>query len=168
MSYYSKMYNHFNFLNSYRTRIFRSCTYSSKSCQGLFIGEKDRFNGITVDSSKEKCPQHDFPQRLHESITKWIAGAKRCIWFRVYIEDSYQVPILANKGFTFHHARDDFVMMYKWLPSDLEANLPPAAHTNLGVGAMVFNNNDEILAVSERHYEYPHWKLPGGYVELEN
>lgn len=56
-------------------------------------------------------------------------------------------------------------MMYKWLPEDIEPNLPPASHTNLGVGAMVFNDKDQILAISEKHYEYPHWKLPGGYVE---
>ncbi|XP_037872984.1 uncharacterized protein LOC101736710 isoform X3 [Bombyx mori] len=67
--------------------------------------------------------------------------------------------------FNFHHARDDFVMMYKWLPDDSEPNLPPACHTNLGVGALVFNRKNQMLAISEKHYEYPHWKLPGGYVE---
>lgn len=57
-------------------------------------------------------------------------------------------------------------MMYKWLPKDSQANLPPSCHTNLGVGAMVFNDKNQILAISEKHYEYPHWKLPGGYVEI--
>lgn len=56
-------------------------------------------------------------------------------------------------------------MMYKWLPDDSEPNLPPACHTNLGVGALVFNRKNQMLAISEKHYEYPHWKLPGGYVE---
>ncbi|KOB68699.1 Nudix hydrolase 2 [Operophtera brumata] len=50
-----------------------------------------------------------------------------------------------EKGFTFHHARDGFVMMYKWLPQDSEPNLPPACHTNLGVGALVFNDQKQIL-----------------------
>lgn len=56
-------------------------------------------------------------------------------------------------------------MMYKWLPKDSQSNLPPAVHTSLGVGGMVFNANNQLLVVSEKHYEYPHWKLPGGYVE---
>lgn len=30
---------------------------------------------------------------------------------------------------------------------------------------MVFNDKNQILVVTEQHYEYPHWKLPGGYVE---
>lgn len=56
-------------------------------------------------------------------------------------------------------------MMYKWLPTNSVSNLPPACHTNLGVGGIVLNDNDEILVVRELHINYPHWKLPGGYVE---
>lgn len=56
-------------------------------------------------------------------------------------------------------------MMFRWLPTDSTCNLPPACHTNLGVGAIVLNDKNEMLVVSEHHYEYPHWKLPGGYVE---
>lgn len=55
-------------------------------------------------------------------------------------------------------------MMYKWLPNS-PSNLPPACHTNLGVGSMVFNDKNQILVVTEQHFEYEHWKLPGGYVE---
>ncbi|XP_041977974.1 nudix hydrolase 2-like isoform X2 [Aricia agestis] len=73
--------------------------------------------------------------------------------------------IASKEGFNFHHSRDTFVMMYKWLPTDRSPNLPPACHTNLGVGGLVFNENNEILVVSEQHIDYPHWKLPGGYVE---
>lgn len=123
----------------------------------------------------------------------WTEANKRCIWFKVNIKDAAWVPVLANvilfffilfiffylalivytsnfvsffiqEGFNFHHARDDFVMMYKWLP-DTPSNLPPACHTNLGVGGMVFNDKNEILVVTENYIEFPHWKLPGGYVE---
>lgn len=70
-----------------------------------------------------------------------------------------------QEGFNFHHSREDFVVMYKWLPTNSSPNLPPACHTNLGVGGMVFNNKNQILVVAEQHIEFPHWKLPGGYVE---
>lgn len=59
-------------------------------------------------------------------------------------------------------------MMYKWLPVDSEPNLPPVCHTNLGVGALVLNDKNQLLAISEKNYDYPHWKLPGGYVERGN
>lgn len=55
-------------------------------------------------------------------------------------------------------------MMYKWLPNR-SCNLPPACHTNLGVGGMVFNDKNEILVVAENYIDAAHWKLPGGYVE---
>lgn len=55
--------------------------------------------------------------------------------------------------------------MYKWLPKDSTSNLPPICHTSIGVGGLVYNNNNQILVVMEQLYDYPHWKLPGGYVE---
>lgn len=56
-------------------------------------------------------------------------------------------------------------MMYKWLPIHCTHNLPPACHTNLGVGGMVFNDEGKLLVVCENSLDFPHWKLPGGYVE---
>jgi len=35
----------------------------------------------------------------------------------------------------------------------------------VGAGAMVINENKEILVVREKYYKKPHWKLPGGYVD---
>ncbi|KOB68700.1 Nudix hydrolase 8 [Operophtera brumata] len=100
----------------------------------IFQGSTDKYNGVTVDSKKEACEIDCFTSRLAESLQKWKNENKRCIWFKVNIKDANWVPFLAKAGFNFHHSRDDFVMMYKWLPEDSSANLPPACHTNLGVG----------------------------------
>lgn len=57
-------------------------------------------------------------------------------------------------------------MMIRWLPENEEANVPPYAHTMIGVGAVVINTKDQILAVSEKNALIPNsWKLPGGYAE---
>ncbi|CAK1596094.1 unnamed protein product [Parnassius mnemosyne] len=130
-----------------------------------FEGVLDRYNGITVDSQKESCESSQFLSRLFDSLQKWDKESRRCIWFKVDIKDAAWVPLLASEGFSFHHSRDNFVMMYKWLPKNSSSNLPPACHTNIGVGGLVFNDDHQILVVTEQHYEYPHWKLPGGYVE---
>ncbi|KAJ0177180.1 hypothetical protein K1T71_007189 [Dendrolimus kikuchii] len=130
-----------------------------------FEGNVDRYNGITVDSQKEQCNIDEFETILKDSLNVWTAEARRCIWFKVNIMDAAWVPLLAKEGFNFHHSRDNFVMMYKWLPKDSLCNLPPACHTNIGVGGMVLNDKNEILVVTEKHIEYKHWKLPGGYVE---
>lgn len=58
-------------------------------------------------------------------------------------------------------------MLYRWLPTNEECNVPKYAHTFLGVGAFVFNKDtSEILVIKEKYTATKaSWKLPGGYVE---
>lgn len=58
-------------------------------------------------------------------------------------------------------------MMYKWLPTTEPSAVPPFAHTMVGVGALVINENNQILVVSEKNALIKEsWKLPGGYLEM--
>jgi len=76
------------------------------------------------------------------------------------------VPVLAENGFDFHHARTGVVTMNRWLPENESNNLPNFAHTLMGVGGLVINEKNEVLVVSDRYAMIPNsWKLPGGYVE---
>lgn len=149
----------------------------------LFQGHLDRYNGVTIISDCEQCPMTEFPKKLDgnvlflsqnhkncsipllESLKNWRETNKRGIWFRVHLDQSDWVPILVRNGFKYHHARDDYVMLHLWLSQDEESNIPTYANTMLGVGAVVVNENGEILVVSEKYYDRPHWKLPGGHVE---
>ncbi|XP_063903592.1 uncharacterized protein LOC135123026 isoform X2 [Zophobas morio] len=130
-----------------------------------FSGRLDRFNGVTVHSESEPCNISDFGDKVDNSIKKWRDDGRRGIWFKVHLDQSDWVPVLVKKGFRYHHAKDDFVMMYLWLPVEENCNIPPYAHTMIGVGAVVINDQNKILVVSEKYYQVPHWKLPGGYVE---
>lgn len=56
-------------------------------------------------------------------------------------------------------------MLYRWLPKQERCNIPPYAHTSVGVGGVVINDKNEVLVVSEKYRLFEHWKLPGGYVE---
>ncbi|XP_044272523.1 nudix hydrolase 2 isoform X2 [Tribolium madens] len=131
----------------------------------FFEGTLDRFKGVTVNSETENCDFPSLAAKIDNSLKKWRENGYRGVWFKVYLDQSDWVPILAKKGFRFHQAKDDFVMMYLWLPVNELCNIPPYAHTMIGVGAVVVNDKSEILVVSEKYYEVPHWKLPGGYVE---
>lgn len=134
--------------------------------EGIFKGVSDRFNGITVDSNIETCSPERFGSILLDSLRYWTDNKKRGIWFKVHLNSSHWVPELVNNNFKFHHAKDNFVMMYRWLPTDESLNIPPYAHTMVGVGALVINSNNQILVVSEKHALIRgSWKLPGGYVE---
>lgn len=134
--------------------------------EGIFKGVADRFDGITVDSNLETCSPDEFSLILKNSLSHWTENRKRGIWFKVHLNSSFWVPELANNQFKFHHAKDNFVMMYRWLPTDESLNIPPYAHTMVGVGALVVDDRNQILVVSEKHALIKgSWKLPGGYVE---
>lgn len=101
-----------------------------------------------------------------DSLEQWTKDKKRAVWFCVHIPNTEWVPILTEQGFIFHHAKEEYVMLYHWLPSDEECNIPKYAHTFLGVGAFVFNKDtNEILVLKEKYALNKAWKLPGGYVE---
>ncbi|CAG9806887.1 unnamed protein product [Chironomus riparius] len=136
---------------------------------GLFQGVSDRFQGITVDSIVECCGvAESFDNTLAKSLEHWIEQKRRAIWFKVYREQSTWIPSLVKNDFKFHHAREDFVMMYKWLPENEEITVPPFAHTMVGVGALVINDKNQVLVVSEKNALIPNsWKLPGGYCEMK-
>ncbi|XP_076646111.1 uncharacterized protein LOC143355287 [Halictus rubicundus] len=132
-----------------------------------FKGHTDQYDGITIDSNEESCEPEVFSRRLAISLQEWIKENKRTIWFRVHLPHSEWVPILVKGGFKFHHARDEYVTLYQWMVKDQECNVPHYAHTNLGVGAFVYNEETkEILVIKEKYtYKRPFWKLPGGYVD---
>ena len=105
---------------------------------------------------------------LHLELNLWLLKTQgyRGVWFLVGLSESDWVPVLAANGFTFHHSRKpDSVAMVRWLPADEECQIPPYAHHMIGVGGMVVNDRDEILAVQEKYSVQASWKLPGGYVE---
>jgi 8-oxo-dGTP pyrophosphatase MutT (NUDIX family) len=101
------------------------------------------------------------------SLDQWINDKRRTVWFRVDLTQSYWIPELTKRGFKFHHAKEERAMLYRWLPTVETCNMPPYAHTNLGVGAVVLNDQtQEILVVKDKHgISATNWKLPGGYVE---
>lgn len=140
---------------------------SSTENGDVFLGRTDRFEGVTVRSDKEPCDPTEFAKKLEESLEFWKNSGKRGIWFRVHLDHSEWVPILAKNGFKYHHAKEDYVMMYRWLPILENCNIPHYAHTMVGVGAVVVNDRDQVLVVTERYniLNRPFWKLPGGYVE---
>ncbi|KAI4456690.1 nudix hydrolase related [Holotrichia oblita] len=140
-------------------------TEANETPLAVFKGMNDRYNGIIVSSDMEKCDSDEFSIKLQESLKQWIEKNRRGIWFKVFLNQSHWVPHLITNGFKYHHAREEYVMLYRWLPEGETCNIPPYAHTSIGVGSVVVNDNNEILVVSEKYRFFEHWKLPGGYVE---
>jgi len=132
----------------------------------ILSGPVDRYNGVLIDTNLANIASDRFKHQLEKSLTHWTSNSFKTIWFKVHLKHSDYVPILAENGFDFHHAKAGFVMMAKWLPTDLSANLPVYSHTMVGVGGLVVNDKDQILTIVEKQAIIPgSWKLPGGYVE---
>ncbi|XP_031621146.1 nudix hydrolase 2 [Contarinia nasturtii] len=132
---------------------------------GVFNGTLDRYNGITIDTENETVVE-GFSEKLKHSLEHWQQRSMGTIWFKVKTSHAQIVPTLVENGFDFHHAKEGFVMMYKWLPVNLSANIPVYAHTMVGVGGLVVNDQKQILTIKEnRAIVQGAWKLPGGYVE---
>ncbi|XP_063705222.1 nucleoside diphosphate-linked moiety X motif 6 [Culicoides brevitarsis] len=132
---------------------------------GIFRGVIDRFNGVTVDSNMEECDDSQFEGKLKDSLAFWKEANRRGVWFKVHLSKASWVPVLAKHNFDFHHAKEGFVMMCTWLANE-PMGIPPFAHTMVGVGAVVVNDKQQVLVVSEKNALVTNsWKLPGGYLE---
>ena len=74
------------------------------------------------------------------------------------------IPQALELGFQFHSAEKGCVLLSNWLPNS-ESKLPLGATHQVGVGAVVFNANREMLVVKERSgplRDLKIWKMPTG------
>lgn len=80
----------------------------------IFEGSIDRFKGITVNSESENCDISAFPAKIEsnnelnqflvysvtkmflDSLEKWREKGLRGVWFKVSLEQSDWVPVLAK------------------------------------------------------------------------
>lgn len=133
----------------------------------LFEGKPDRHKGIVIDSKMNFCHDiNEFRAKLEVSLEKWSRDNLNGIWFNVAIPQVEWVPVLIEKGFKIHHASEDIIYLYYWLPESEDCKIPQYAHNMIGAGAAVINDKKQILVVSERYHSHHIWKLPGGYVNI--
>ncbi|XP_078680165.1 uncharacterized protein LOC144915567 isoform X2 [Branchiostoma floridae x Branchiostoma belcheri] len=128
---------------------------------------KDRYGGVVVETTKQQCSTEEFKNKLEADLTKWQEIGVRGVWIKISLKDAEIVPIAAQKGFEFHHAQKDYVMMIKWLPTDEPNMIPGYAAHYVGVAGFVVNDRNEVLVIQEKytHSVQAHWKLPGGLAE---
>lgn len=87
-------------------------------------------------------------------------------WLRIPLSHAHVLPAAARAGYVYHNAEGQDAYLLKWLPKDVQCAVPPYATHQVGVGGLVFNSKDEILAVKDRHGLVATWKLPGGLADV--
>lgn len=135
---------------------------TSLTTLNVFEGKLDRYHGVTVSADNITLDNIQFENKLKDSLIQWQISGKKAVWFKIPLARSVYVPLLAQNGFEFHHAKKEYVMMAKWLKTSPNT-LPPYPFTFIGVAGLAVNENGEVLAVQEKYHVQKFWKLPGGY-----
>lgn len=125
---------------------------------------EDRYDGAIIDHKQLPSTDEEFTAALDASLAYWREHKKRGIWMKVPIRYASFIPIATARGFVFHHAESNYVMMTHWL-GEGENRLPRNASHQVGVGSVVINDKGHLLLVQEKNGPLRGagiWKLPTG------
>lgn len=128
---------------------------------GCFNTILDPYNGITISSKFIPETKEEFEINLDYLIEE-VENKRNLIWIYIDITKSDFISIATKKGFFFHSCDEDYILIVKRIKAD--AIIPTAANHTLGVGAVVINDNNEILVIKERISTLG-YKLPGGHID---
>jgi len=131
----------------------------------------DRYGGAEMEvpeTAAGACTGR-FDQELKTAVDQAMADEKRGLWLKVPVACAGFLGSATARGFKFHHAQPQYVLLTRWLPTNVPSTLPPYAFTQVGVGGVVVNAYNEVLLVQERVSPLPiyqgSWKLPGGLAD---
>jgi 8-oxo-dGTP pyrophosphatase MutT (NUDIX family) len=137
---------------------------------GVLSGQIDRYKGIKIADENiegDWLVQDRFSDTLKKSLDVYRQEGFRGVWLKLTTEKVHLAGVAAQEhGFKFHHAKDGYVMLTKWLPETMN-KLPGFASHYVGVGGLVLDRErQKVLAIQERKPLINDlWKLPGGLVE---
>ncbi|EPS65799.1 hypothetical protein M569_08976, partial [Genlisea aurea] len=136
----------------------------------ILVGRDDEHGGVIVEMESEQRLDLDprlFSSLLKASISRWRQQGKKGIWIKVPIELVGLVQAAVEEGFYFHHAEPAYLMLVRWL-ADTPNTLPANASHRVGIGAFVFDENNQLLVVQEKSGRFRGsgvWKIPTGVVD---
>ena len=133
----------------------------------ILPGRRDPFDGVSVSPGAISPDPETFEAQLSASLEEWRANGTRGVWLKLPIEQAQLVSVATSHGFIYHHAEADYVMLTRWLP-DCPSPLPHNASSQVGVGAVVVNDEGKVLLVQEavgplRGRDI--WKIPTGLLD---
>ncbi|KAI5074702.1 hypothetical protein GOP47_0010663 [Adiantum capillus-veneris] len=132
----------------------------------ILAGRDDRYGGFIVDSTSLPSDPSTFLENLRHSLLQWKSQSKKGIWLKLPIENVDLVPLAVKEGFCYHHAEKDYLMLTLWI-AETPSTLPSNASHQVGVGAMVINDENKVLVVQEQTGPTKGsgvWKMPTGAV----
>ena len=137
------------------------------SSKQLLEARANPFGGMVIAPGELPADAAEFALRLDASLEQWTAGGIKTAWLEVPIGKSALIPEAVNRGFTFHHSGDDYLMLTAILQEG--AWVPNFATHYIGIGGVVLTPERELLVVREIYGvagRQPTLKLPGGALHL--
>lgn len=132
----------------------------------ILAGKDDRYGGFIIDPASLPTDPSTFLECLRRSLSHWKSQSKKGIWLKLPLKNADLVPIAVKEDFLYHHAEKDYVMLVFWLP-ETASTLPANASHQVGVGAIVVNDENRVLVVQELTGPTKGsgvWKMPTGSV----
>ncbi|XP_006370010.2 nudix hydrolase 10 [Populus trichocarpa] len=132
----------------------------------LLPASDDDHGGIIVDM-KEPMDPDIFHAKLRASLSLWGQQGKKGIWIKLPIALANLVETAVKKGFQYHHAEPNYLMLVYWIP-ETPSTIPANASHRVCVGAIVLNDKREVLVVQEKSGIFQGkgvWKIPTGVVD---
>ncbi|MCK5921813.1 MAG: NUDIX domain-containing protein [Methylococcales bacterium] len=130
----------------------------------------DRYGGVVVKVVGEAGTAPDFDGRLSSLLSDWRDEGYKHVFLTLPKRCATLIPVAVAHGFDFHHSSDGHQSgdSYLILAQKLsEAYIIHAATHYAAIGAVVVNEKNELLVVSElvNGRDSGKFKLPGGYLD---
>ncbi|KAI5330721.1 PREDICTED: nudix [Prunus dulcis] len=128
----------------------------------LLSARNDQYGGVIVDINGDEhrpCYLFIISDLLNCALEGAVQG-KKGVWIKLPIERVNLVEAAVKKGFWYHHAEPNYLMLMYWIPQSAHT-LPANATHRVGIGAFLINHNRE----SGQYRGTGVWKLPTGVVD---
>jgi len=126
--------------------------------------KKDLYNGLIIDTKSIPLCVSEFSNSLQLLLKTSKNEQISLLWLDLTSTQHEHISVALSLGFEFHNCEAKRTTLTFQVTKDAYIPVPPT-HT-IGVGAVVINNNNEILLVRDRiHTAHSIYKLPGGMLE---
>lgn len=130
----------------------------------MLIYQFDDYNGVVIEQQVLPDNQVQFTEQFEAMLLLAKAQNKQLIWFSLSIKQSAFIKVLTDAGFVFHNCLEEEITLILRITDDAYAPFVPTH--SIGTGALIFNEQQQVLVIREKLGNHAGFKLPGGHVEL--
>lgn len=128
----------------------------------LQIGE-ERYRGVEVKVAQGSVSAELFSHQLGSALADWKKKFKH-VFLTISADKAHLIPPAVALGFEFQRLDEAGLVLIKLLTKD--AYVPHPASHHIGAGAVIVDDNDNLLVIMEQQGPARgKYKIPGGYID---